>query len=104
MEPRAFVRDVRERRVRSPASLGRSAGNKKAAEHYRAADPERPKAGRVYFRECHVRGADLQRDNEVSEGRKCYRHNSEKDHDRAVHRAEGVVPLRRHHAVGKRTD
>src|SRR2546423_2499408 len=104
METRPFVGDVRERCVRSPASLGRSAGNKKAEEHDRAANRECPEAGRVYFWKCHVRCADLQRHYEVSEGRKCYWHHPEKDHDRAVHRTEGVVTLRRHHAVRKWTD
>src|ERR1700730_4591820 len=104
MKPRAFVVDIRERRVGSPATLGRAARNEEAADHDDAANRKRPEAGRVHFWECHVRRADLERNDEVAECRKCQRHDAEKDHDRAVHSAERIVTFWRHHAVGKRAD
>ncbi len=48
---------------------------------------ERLVARHVDFREGHVRRADLERHDKISEGGKRHRHNPEKDHDRAVHRA-----------------
>ena len=99
-----FVRDHREWRVGCPAALGRTARDEKADQHNNAADKKRLVARHVYLRERHVRRADLQWHDEVSERRKGQRHDPKKDHDGAVHRAQRVVKLRRHlpirHAAG----
>ncbi len=84
---RPVVRDDRQRRVGSPAAFGRAARNEEADQHDDAADEERLVARHVDLRERHVRRADLQRHDEIAEGREGQRHDPEEDHDRAVHRA-----------------
>src|SRR5207248_295798 len=67
-----------------------------------AADEKCPETGGVDLRKGHVRRPDLQRDDEVSKSGKGHRHNTEKDHDRAVHSAKRVVELWRHFAARHR--
>src|SRR6266513_3014346 len=100
MEPRALVRDIGQRRIGSPPALGRAAGNKKAGQHDHSADAERPETGGVYFRQGHVRRADLKRHDKIPKRSARDRHYTQEDHDGAVHRAERVIKLRRHFAVG----
>ena len=88
MKPRALVRNVRQRRIRSPTAFGRAAGNKKASQHDDAADPKRPETGGVHFWKSHVGCADLKRHNKIPEGGERHWHDAEKDHDGAVHGAE----------------
>src|SRR5205823_12853773 len=84
---RPLVRDHREWRVRSPTAFGRTAGNKETDEHDDAADKKGLIARHVDLRISHVRRADLERHDEITEGRERDRNNPEEDHDRAVHRA-----------------
>ena len=56
-------------------------------------------AAGVHFRECHVRRTDLQRHHEISKCGKGQGHDSEKDHDRAVHCSQRIIKVRSHFAV-----
>ena len=91
----------RQRGVGGPARLGRAAGDEEAGEHDQPADHVGLVAGHVHAREGHVRRADLQRHDVIAERGKGQRHDGHEDHDRPVHRAEGVVQVRRHDALGR---
>ena len=84
---RAFVCDDREWRVGSPSAFGCAARHEETYEHDAAADKESLVARHVDFRKGHVRRADLQRHDEISKRGEGDRHDAEKDHDCAVHRA-----------------
>ena len=85
---RPAIGDNSKGSVRSPASLGRAAGHKKAYQHDDAADKKRLVTGCVHFREGHIGRADLQRDHKISKSGESQRNDTEKDHDRAVHGTE----------------
>jgi hypothetical protein len=70
--------------VAEPARVRRAA-EQKAGVHEQSAEEEQPETERVQTWERHVPGADLQRDNEIEEGR-AERHDGEEHHGRAVHR------------------
>ena len=81
------IRNRRERRIGSPATLGCAARHEETDEHDHASNRKRPKTCGVHLWECHVRRADLQRHHEISESRERQRHHAGKNHDGAVHRA-----------------
>ena len=95
----AHRRDIGERRIRRPARLRGAARHEEAGEHDDAAEEVHPVAHHVELGERHVGRADLQRHHEVAEAADRERHDAEKHHDRAVHRAELVVELRQHDAA-----
>ncbi len=95
----AGTRDDRERRVRRPTGLGGSPGNEEAGQHRHAAEEEEPVARHVQPRERHVRGSNLERDDEVPESSDSEGDDPEEDHDGAVHRPELVVELGEHRAA-----
>ena len=74
-------------------------GMKKLASIIDAAAEVHPVAHHVELRERHVGRADLERHHEVAETADRQRHDAEKHHDRAVHRAELVVELGEHDAA-----
>src|SRR4051812_23965138 len=105
MKSRSAVRNVRERRIRSPPSLGGTARDKKTENHHDRSKEKCPKARGIYFRKRHIRRADLERNDKITEGSKGDRHHPKEDHDGAMHRAERVVALRgKHSALGQRTN
>jgi hypothetical protein len=96
---RAGIRNSRERRIGSPATLGRATRHEETNQHNHAANPKRPKTCSVHLWEGHIRRANLQRHNEVSKRCERQRHHAEKNHDCAVHGTERVVKIRRHFPV-----
>src|SRR5947208_1025651 len=82
---RAGVGNRGQRHVGSPAALGRAAGHEETYQHDNAPDKNGPVARHVYFREGHVRRADLERHDKIAKRGKRQWHDAEKDHDRAVH-------------------
>src|SRR4029450_84072 len=99
MYPCAPVLKYRQRRVGSPAALGRTAGHEETDHHDYSANRKRPKTRGVHFRARHVRPTDLQWHNKISKSCECQRHDPGKNHDRPVHRAERVVKVGRHFPV-----
>ena len=91
----------RQRRIGGPARLRGAAGDEEAGEHDQPADHIGLVAGHVHAREGHVRRADLQRHDVIAERGKGQRHDAHEDHDGPVHRAEGVVKVRRHDPLGR---
>ena len=85
--PGASIGECRQRHVGSPAALGRAAGNEETCQHDAASDKKCPIARHVYLWEGHVRRADLERHNEIAKRGERQRHDPEKNHDCAVHRA-----------------
>jgi hypothetical protein len=83
-----------QRRVSGPAEVRGTTGSDKAADHDQAAEQVQPVGERVQPGESHVRGADLQRHDVVGE-REQQRGGEQQQHDRAVHREQLVVLLRR---------
>ena len=88
-----------QRRIRGPARLRRAARNEEAHQHDQAAEKIRLITRHVDARKRHVRRANHQRHHVIAERRERQRHDAEKHHDRPVHRAEGIVKLRRNRAV-----
>ena len=76
-------------------------GMKKLVNMINAADHVGLVARHVDAREGHVRRSDLQRHDVVAERGEGQRHDGQEHHDRAVHRAEGIVKVRRHDALGR---
>ena len=87
---------IGERRIGRPPGLRGSPGDEEAGQHGHAAEEEEPVARHVEPRERHVRGSNLERDDEVPESADGERHDAEEDHDGAVHRPELVVELGEH--------
>ncbi len=83
--------DGGQRRIGGPARLRRAAGNEEADQHDEAAHHVSLVAGHVDARKRHVRRADLQRHDKIAERGEGQRHDAQKHHDGAVHRAEGIV-------------
>ena len=100
MEGRAVICDVGQGCGRCPPALGRAARYKKARQHNHAANSKRPETGRVYFRKCHVGRADLKRHDKIAKGGEGHRHDSKKNHNRAMHRAKGIIQIGRNRTVG----
>ena len=92
----------RQRRIGSPARLRRAAGNEKAHQHHHAAKKKRMIARHVDARKRHVRRADHERHDVVAKRGERQRHDAEENHDRAVHRAEGIVKVGGNRAAGRR--
>ena len=92
---------LRQRGIGGPPRLGGAAGNEEADEHDNAANHVKLVARHVHARESHVRRPNLQRDQVVAERAEGQGHDSQKDHDRAVHRAEGIVQVRRNDPFGR---
>ena len=86
-------------RIGSPARLSRAARHEKAHQHDHSADDIDLVTGHVNTRKRHVRRADLQGHDEITEGRERQRHDAQKHHDGAVHGAEGIVQIRAHDAL-----
>src|SRR5438067_1680678 len=63
---RACIGNRGQRHVRSPAALGRTAGNEETCQHDAAPDKKCPVARHVYLWEGHVWRADLERHNEIT--------------------------------------
>ena len=85
------VDGVGQRRVGGPAEVGGAAGGDEAGERDRCAEQEQPEGQRVEPGECHVWGADLERQHQVGEPE----HDGggvEQQHRRAVH-GEQLVEL-----------
>jgi hypothetical protein len=91
----------RQRRIGGPARLRRAAGNEKAHQHHDAAEHVALVARHVHAGKRHVRRADHQRHDVIAERRERQRHDSQKHHDRPVHRAEGIVKVGGQRATGR---
>ena len=85
---------VGQRRVERPADVGRAARGEEAGHRHQRAEQVQPVRERVQPRERDVGRADLQRQHQVGE-REHDRRREEQQHDRAVHREQLVVLLRR---------
>ena len=79
---------------------GGAAGNEEAYHHDDSANDVGLIARHVDARECHVGRADLERDDEVAEGREREWHDAQEYHDRAMHGAEGIASRGADHAAG----
>jgi len=76
-----------------------NAGNEKAHQHHDAAQKICLVTRHVDARKRHVRRANHQRHHVVAERGERQRHHAQEDHDRPVHRAEGIVEFRRNRPV-----
>ena len=85
VKTRPFVRDISQRRVGCPTTLGGAARHEKAGHHDDRSGGKRPEAGGVDLGEGHVGSSDLQRHDKISKGGESHGHDTEEDHDRAMH-------------------
>ena len=88
------VEPVVERHVEGPAAIRRAARRHEAGRSGQRAEEVEPVGERVEPRERDIRRADLQRQDQIGEGEDEWRR-EEQQHDRAVHREQLVVLLRR---------
>ncbi|CAB4923579.1 unannotated protein [freshwater metagenome] len=86
------VGDVGQRGVGEPSEVRGTTGGREPRDHDQAAEQEQPERERVQPRECHIRGTQLQRQDQVGE-REEQRRREEQQHHRAVHGEQLVVLL-----------